>query len=62
MKGEELEGDEDAASPDVLEDVQPARAFVVHAGEDSYPISDDIEAIGLRELAGLLSRKTNEGE
>lgn len=45
-----------------LEDVQPARAFVVHAGEDSYPISDDIEAIGLRELAGLLSRKTNEGE
>jgi len=38
-----------------LEDVQPARAFVVHAGEDSYPISEDIEAIGLRELAELLS-------
>jgi hypothetical protein len=45
-----------------LEDVQPARAFVVHAGEDSYPISEGIEAIGLRELAGLLSRKANEGE
>ena len=45
-----------------LEDVQPARAFVVHAGEDSYPISEDIEAIGLLELAELLSRKANEGE
>lgn len=45
-----------------LEDVQPARAFVVHAGEDSYPISEGIEAIGLRELAVLLSRKANEGE
>lgn len=44
-----------------LEDVQPARAFVVHAGEDSYPISEDIEAIGLRELAGLLSGSASEG-
>lgn len=46
----------------VLEDVQPARACVVHAGEDSYPISEDIEAIGPRELAGLLRGKANEGE
>lgn len=45
-----------------LEDVQPARAFVVHAGEDSYPISEDIEAIGLRELAGLLSGTASAGE
>jgi len=44
-----------------LEDVQPARAFVVHAGEDSYPISEDIEAIGLRELAELLSGAASEG-
>lgn len=44
-----------------LEDVQPARAFVVHAGEDSYPISEDIEAIGLRGLAGLLSGTASEG-
>ena len=44
-----------------LEDVQPARAFVVHAGEDSYPISEDIEAIGLRELAGMLSGAASEG-
>lgn len=38
-------------------------AFIqaLHAGEDSYPISEDIEAIGLRELAELLSGATSEG-
>ncbi|MGE5154935.1 MAG: ATP-binding protein [Bdellovibrio bacteriovorus] len=44
-----------------VEDIQPAKAFVVHAGEDSYPISEGIEAIGLRELAGLLSGAATEG-
>ena len=38
-----------------LEDIQPARAFVVHAGEDRYPLSEGIEAIGVREMAGLLA-------
>lgn len=44
-----------------VEDVQSARAFVVHAGEDRYPISESIEAIGLREMAGLLNGATTEG-
>ena len=44
-----------------VEDIQPAKAFVVHAGEDRYPISEGIEAIGLRELAGLLSGAATEG-
>lgn len=32
-------------------DLQPDRAFIVYAGEDRYPISDNLEAISLRELA-----------
>jgi uncharacterized protein len=44
-----------------VEDIRPARAFVVHAGEDRYPISESIEAIGLREMAGLLSSAATEG-
>ncbi len=32
-------------------DLQPERAFIVYAGEDRYPISDNLEAISLRELA-----------
>lgn len=38
-----------------LDDLQPARALIVHAGEDRYPVSAGIEAIGLRELAGELA-------
>jgi hypothetical protein len=37
------------------EDVRPARSFVVHAGEDRYPVSEGIEAISLRELASILA-------
>ncbi len=33
------------------EDLEPARTFVVYAGEDRYPLADGIVAIGLRELA-----------
>jgi uncharacterized protein len=36
------------------EDLQPRKRFIVHAGEDRYPIGSDVEAIGLRELAELL--------
>ena len=32
------------------EDLGPARSFVVHAGEDRYPVSASVEAVGLREL------------
>ena len=38
------------------EALKPARRFVVHGGLERYPISADIEAIGLRELAETLSR------
>ena len=36
------------------EDVAPERAFVVYAGDDRYPLSSDLEVIGLREMTGLL--------
>lgn len=32
------------------EDIKPAKAFVVHSGEDRYPIAEGIEGIGLRGL------------
>jgi predicted AAA+ superfamily ATPase len=32
------------------EDIKPERSFVVHASDDRYPISDNLEAIGLREM------------
>ncbi|AGA92396.1 putative ATPase (AAA+ superfamily) (plasmid) [Thioflavicoccus mobilis 8321] len=38
-----------------VEDIQPTKAFVVHAGDDRYPISESVEAVGLREMIGLLS-------
>ena len=38
-----------------LEDVQPARSFVVHPNEDRYPIAEGVEAIGVIELARLIS-------
>ncbi len=34
-----------------LSDLAPSRAFVVHAGDDRYPLSKTVEAIGVRELA-----------
>ena len=41
---------------EACEDLQPARRFVVHGGLERYPISADVEAIGLRELAETLSQ------
>jgi hypothetical protein len=37
------------------EDLAPTRTFIVHSGEDRYPVAEDVEAIGLRELAVLLA-------
>jgi len=37
------------------EDLQPTRSFVVHVGKDRYPVSENIEAISLHELAHVLS-------
>ncbi|MCY4607830.1 MAG: ATP-binding protein [bacterium] len=35
-------------------DLEPERAFVVHAGDDRYPVSRTIEAISVRQLAADL--------
>jgi predicted AAA+ superfamily ATPase len=35
-------------------DLEPKRRFIVHAGEDRYPVHDDLEAIGLREMVQVL--------
>ena len=32
-------------------DVEPARAFVVHAGDDHYPVSESVNGIGVHALA-----------
>jgi predicted AAA+ superfamily ATPase len=37
------------------EDIGPERSFVVYSGEDRYPITKDLEAIGVKELAGILA-------
>ena len=38
------------------EDVRPERAFVVHSGEERYPVTKDVEAVGLREMMTLVER------
>ena len=42
------------------EDIQPNKCFVVYAGDDRYPISQGVEAIGLAEMSGLLLRGSGE--
>ncbi len=37
------------------QDLKPARSFVVYSGDDRYPLGEDAEAIGLRELASILA-------
>ena len=36
-------------------DLQPAKSFIVYAGHDRYPISKNVEAIGVHELASELA-------
>ena len=38
------------------EDVRPERAFVVHPGEERYPVSKEVEAVGLREMVSIILR------
>lgn len=40
-----------------LDDLQPDRAFVVHAGEETYPIAKGVDAIGVRAMAGVLANE-----
>lgn len=41
------------------EDIQPDKTFVVYGGNERYPMSEDVDAIGLRELTHMLSVKEN---
>lgn len=38
-------------------DLQPDRSFVVCSGEERYPLSHSVEAIGLRELSAMLVQR-----
>jgi predicted AAA+ superfamily ATPase len=40
-----------------FEDLRAERGFVVHAGDDRFPLGSRLEAIGLRELAAELARR-----
>ena len=37
-----------------LEDLNPARAFIVYSSEERYPIAEGIEVIGAADLAALV--------
>ena len=39
------------------EDLAPARTFVVHAGEERFPITGEVEGIGVRELAAMVRQR-----
>ena len=38
------------------EDVRPERAFVVHSGDERYPVTKDVDAISLREMVSIILR------
>ncbi len=35
-------------------DIEPERSFIVYSGDERYPLSAEVEAIGLREMAAVL--------
>lgn len=39
------------------EDIQPDKRFVVYSGEGRYPLADDLEAVGVLEMAQMLLGK-----
>lgn len=52
-----LSGRIDRGFVQAREDLKPTRSFVVHAGDDRYPMRDGIEAIDLNGLAKLITEK-----
>jgi predicted AAA+ superfamily ATPase len=40
---------------EACEDLRPARRYLVHGGEDAYPLPHEVEAVGLREMATRLA-------
>jgi len=41
-----------------VEDIQPDKTFVVYAGEERYPVSEGLEAVGMPEMAQMLLEKS----
>jgi len=41
-----------------VEDIQPDKTFVIYAGEERYPVSDGLEAVGVSEMAQMLLEKS----
>ena len=40
-----------------LEDVAPDKTFVVYAGDERYPLSEGVDALGLSEVMGLIGER-----
>ena len=38
-----------------IEDIKPDKSFVVYAGDERYPMSEGVDAIGLSEMAQMLA-------
>lgn len=38
------------------EDIKPDKKFLIHAGDDSYPLENNVEALGLRDICEKLSQ------
>lgn len=34
--------------------MKPHRAFVVYGGDERYPLPEGVEAVGLKEMVGML--------
>ncbi|TGQ47011.1 ATP-binding protein [Mesorhizobium sp. M00.F.Ca.ET.216.01.1.1] len=45
-----------------IQDLSPRRSFIVYSGIDRYPISEDVEAIGIREMASMLADLSRSNE
>jgi predicted AAA+ superfamily ATPase len=43
------------------QDLKPGKSFVVYSGDDRYPLGEDADAIGLRELASILAGEVLSG-
>jgi len=41
-----------------VDDIQPDKSFLVYAGEERYPISEGVEAIGVSEITQILLEKS----
>jgi len=39
------------------EDLKPKRSFIVHSGDEHYPITKEVEAIGLKKMMSMLADK-----